>query len=121
MGWRKWWLRAAVHIGLIASLAGIYCAQAQSTNDPATLEAEVSRLYKQGKYVEATPLAERYVALARQRYGEEHGEFASSITWLANVYAARGRHAEAERLYKRSLAIREIGRGRRPRVNRHLA
>ena len=107
MGWRKWWLRAAVHIGLIASLAGIYCAQAQSTNDPATLEAEVSQLYRQGKYVEATPLAERYVALSRQRYGEEHGEFASSITWLANVYAARGRHAEAERLYKRSLAIRE--------------
>ena len=35
------------------------------------------------------PLADRYVALARQRYGEEHTEHATAIAWLATVYHAR--------------------------------
>ena len=55
----------------------------------------MSRLHSQGKYAEAVPLAERYVALARQKHGEEHAEFAAANAWLAIVYRAQGRYAEA--------------------------
>jgi CHAT domain-containing protein/tetratricopeptide (TPR) repeat protein len=49
--------------------------------------------------------------LARQKHGDKHPEYATAISWLANVYGAQGRYAEAERLYKRSLAIREKALG----------
>jgi tetratricopeptide (TPR) repeat protein len=52
-------------------------------------------------------MAERYVALARQKHGEEHTEFATAISWLAFVYDAQGRYAEAASLYKRALLITE--------------
>ena len=81
---------------------------------------QVSRLHSQGKYAEAVPLAERYVALARQKHGEEHTEFATAISWLAGLYRAQGRYAEAEPLYKRALAIREKALGP-DHPGRHLA
>jgi len=59
----------------------------------------------QGKYVEAIPIAERYVALARQKHGDDRTEYATTIGWLAQAYQAQGRYAEAEPLYKRALAI----------------
>src|SRR5262245_38605100 len=75
------------------------------------LGAQVSRLSSQSKYGEAIPLAERYVALARQKHGEDHAEYATAISWLASVYEAQGRYAEAEPLYKHSLAVREKALG----------
>jgi hypothetical protein len=49
----------------------------------------VSELYSDGNYAEAIPLAEQYVAIARQLYGQEHTEFATAIGWLASVYYAQ--------------------------------
>src|SRR5262249_46563128 len=46
----------------------------------------------------AIPLAERYVALAHQKHGDNHTEYATAISWLANIYQAQGRYAEAEPL-----------------------
>ena len=75
------------------------------------LRKQVTQLYQAGKYTEAVPLAERYVGLARQRYGEEHAGFATAIAWLGILYDAQGHYAEAEPLYKRALAIREKAQG----------
>ena len=47
------------------------------------------------------------MALARQKHGEDHAEFAIAISWLAPVYQAQGRYAEAEPLYQRALTIAE--------------
>ena len=46
---------------------------------------------------------------------ENHTEFATAIAWLGYILVAQGRHAEAEPLYKRSLAIVEqaLGSGHR--------
>jgi CHAT domain-containing protein/tetratricopeptide (TPR) repeat protein len=86
-------------------------ARAQGANELASLSTQVSQLYSQGKFAEAAPIAERYVALARQKHGDNHTEYAASIAWLAYVYQAQGRYAEAEPLYKRALTIDEKALG----------
>jgi CHAT domain-containing protein len=91
------------------ALAGV--AQAQGPDDLARLRAEVSRLFGQGKYADAIPIAQRYFELARQRHGEDHPEFVTAITALAAGYRAQGRLAEAEPLYRRGLAIVTKARG----------
>jgi tetratricopeptide (TPR) repeat protein len=97
-------------VALIAS-GGPIGAQAQGGDDLAALRAEVIQHYSQGKYADAIPIAERYVVSARQKHGEEHEEFATAISWLANVYQAEGRYAEAEPLIKRAIAIYEKALG----------
>jgi esterase/lipase superfamily enzyme/Tfp pilus assembly protein PilF len=80
---------------------------AQSSDEIDSLNRQVEELHAEGKNAEALPMAERYVALTRQRYGEESAEFATAITWLGSVYDSQGRYSEAEALLKRALLIRE--------------
>jgi tetratricopeptide (TPR) repeat protein len=69
--------------GEIATALGINTAIDQEIG---TLNKQVHQLYGEGKHAEAIPLAERYVVLARERYGEGRTEFAMAIGWLALVY-----------------------------------
>jgi tetratricopeptide (TPR) repeat protein len=104
------WVRFAVMLfGLIAlvTAVGQIRVRAQEADDLAALSAQVSQLHGQGKYAEAFPIAERYVALARQKHAEDHPEFATAISWLAKVYGGQGRYADAEPLFKHALAIVE--------------
>jgi CHAT domain-containing protein/tetratricopeptide (TPR) repeat protein len=105
--------RAVVVIALLMMAASNWSreARAQGADELASLRIQVSQLYKQGKYSEAAPIAERYVALAREKHGDSHTEYATAIEWLAYVYKAQGRYAEAEPLYKRALAIDEKALG----------
>jgi hypothetical protein len=67
-------LRSGATLIVLATLlatAGSMRAQAQGADDLAGLRDQASRLHSQGKYAEAIPLAERYVALASQNHGEE--------------------------------------------------
>lgn len=73
----------------------------------AALATRVSQLHSQGKYNEALPLAEEYVALTRHGYGEEHPEFAKAALWQGVIYHSQGRSAEAEPLVRRALSIYE--------------
>jgi tetratricopeptide (TPR) repeat protein/CHAT domain-containing protein len=75
--------------------------------DLIALNRRVQALSSAGNYAEGSLLAEKYVALARNRYGEQHIEFATAVSWLASQYRETGRYAEAGSLYKRTLAIRE--------------
>jgi CHAT domain-containing protein/tetratricopeptide (TPR) repeat protein len=70
------------------------------------LEAEISRLFLAGKYVEAVPLAEDLLAIREKVLGREHPGIASNLNTLAGLYMALGRYDNAEPLYNRSLAIR---------------
>src|SRR2546430_13692668 len=65
-----------------------------------TLFRSVQQLSRAGKYAEAIPLAERHVALARGRYGDDSIQYATAIAWLAKLYdEEQGRRpAEAEPL-----------------------
>jgi CHAT domain-containing protein/tetratricopeptide (TPR) repeat protein len=96
---------------VVCGIALTGTTQAQGHDDLAWLNAEVDRLHGQGEFAEAVPIAQRYVELARQKHGEEHPAFATSISWLAFVYQGQGRYAEAEPLLRRSLAIFEQASG----------
>ena len=104
-------------VGLLLSLVFVAelmtpkLAHAQPSVDLDAIKKQVQQLYQAGKYAEAVPLAERYVGLARERYGEERTEFATAISWLAALYRAQRRYAEAEPLYQRALAIGEKALG----------
>jgi len=113
MGVRFVRCRVALIVLLAALVVGIGTigVRAQGADDLAALSRRVSQLHSQGKYAEAIPLAERYVALARRKHGEEHTEFATAISWLAALYEKQGRTAEAEPLMKRDLAITEKALG----------
>ncbi len=99
-GWLARRLAAMVAAGLICGVVLAGAAHSQGSSDLAKLLAEVSRLREQGKYADAIPIAERAVALARQRHGEEHPELALAMNWLASVYHDQGRYREAEPLYR---------------------
>jgi tetratricopeptide (TPR) repeat protein/CHAT domain-containing protein len=116
------WLRRGVALLVLAvMLATVPQARAQAADDLAALQEQVSQLHSQGQYTEALPLAERYVALARQLHGEEAIEFAAAIAQLGQVYRAQGRDADAEPLYQRALAITEKALGPdHPDVGTHL-
>jgi CHAT domain-containing protein/tetratricopeptide (TPR) repeat protein len=98
---------------LVALVTGIapLKAQAQGTENLAALRVQVGLLYGQGKFAAATPIAEHYVALARERHGEEHEEFATAISWLALLYGAQARYTEAGPLYRRTVSIFEKALG----------
>jgi tetratricopeptide (TPR) repeat protein len=104
------WIALIILVGPLG-IIGAVPTRAQSGDRLAALRAQVSRLYTQGKYAEAISVAQHYVALARQKHGQNHTEFATAISWLAYVYNGQGRYAEAESLYKRSLAITEKSLG----------
>src|SRR5262245_6114680 len=92
----------ALTLVLAALMPGVAMAQrSDTTSDLATLRGELSRVYSRGGYAEAMQLAEKYVAVARERHGEEHVEFAGAIIWQALVLRALGRYPEAEPLLKR--------------------
>src|SRR6516165_455674 len=105
--------RAVVVIALLMLTGSNWSreAHAQGANEFASLRTQVSQLYSQGKYAEAAPIAERYVALAREKHGDSHIDYAEAIAWLAYVYQAQGRYPEAEPLYKHALAIVEKALG----------
>src|SRR5262249_58437268 len=81
-------------------------ARAQTLEELRSINQRVSELYRAGKYSEAVNLAEQYAELAKRGLGAEHPEYAEAITWLAGVYEAQGRLAEAQPLFRRALSIR---------------
>ena len=103
-------LRLVCGIVLLALLVGYILMGAQSWlafRELGALLARVSQLHSQGKYDEALPLAERYVALARQLYDEDHWQFASAVLWLGAIHQDQGSTDEAEPLVRRALSIYE--------------
>jgi tetratricopeptide (TPR) repeat protein/CHAT domain-containing protein len=75
------------------------------------LNQKIHELNQAGDYKEAEATAERYIALARQRYSEGHPKFATALSWLGNTFRNQGRYDEAEPLFKRALAIDEKALG----------
>jgi len=68
-------------------------------------------LYTTGKYAEAIPVAEEYIALAKARFGESHLEYAKGLSYLAVLYGALNRLNDAELLFKQALTVHEKARG----------
>ena len=104
---RVCWLAALTAWGL--ALAPL--AMAQQAEDADALNTEVNRLYREGKYSEATPLAQRSLAISEKALGPDHPDVGVSLNNLAGLYRVQGRFVEAEPLYRRSLAISEKALG----------
>ena len=80
----------------------------------AELDAEFRQyqsLKKQGKYGEAIPYAQTFIALAEEGFGDTHQNYAVGLHNLAALYEAQGSYANEEPLLKRALAIFEKARG----------
>lgn len=85
-------------------------AQAEAA-EATRLDALVEKLYGEGKFQEAIPLAERSLALREQALGPRHPGVAESLNDLGVRYQAQVVYAKAERLYIRALDIREKALG----------
>ncbi|MDJ1177119.1 CHAT domain-containing protein [Roseofilum capinflatum] len=73
-----------------------------------TVNQQIVQLYQQGQYAAAIPLGERAIELARERWGNEHENVATSLNNLAELYKSQGRYSDAEPLYQEALAIIRI-------------
>jgi CHAT domain-containing protein/tetratricopeptide (TPR) repeat protein len=70
------------------------------------LTARVGQLYSEGKIVEAIPLAERALTIARDIFPSPHQNLSRSLNDLGLLYSHQGRWLEAEPLQRESLSIR---------------
>ena len=78
---------------------------------------DLARMYlKLGRFTEAVPLLKRQLAYMEKISGREDPMVADSLDLLATVFKEQSRYGEAERLYKRALAIRKrtLDHGERP-------
>ena len=77
---------AALLIGLFLSVP--HAALAQEPNEAATLTQQIIQLYKQGRYSEAIPLAQRALTIREKALGPNHPEVAVALNNLAELYRA---------------------------------
>lgn len=71
------------------------------------LNAEVLKLYREGKYDEALPIAKRVLELREKALGGDDLKVAYALTNLGNIYSRKGGNKEAEPLFTRALAVVE--------------
>lgn len=71
------------------------------------LDQQVHDLRKQGRFSEATEMAERTLSAAKKAFGSEDLHVASTLETLGELYGYLGKVVKAESLYKWALAIKE--------------
>jgi tetratricopeptide (TPR) repeat protein len=101
-------------VGFSLTLPHVAFAQSSSvwdTADATALNQQVFRLYSQGRYSEAIPLAQRVLASQERTLGPDHPNLAMALNDLAVLYIAQGNYADAEQLLKRTLSIQEKALG----------
>ena len=103
------------------ALAASVGAQERSIQEAEELNTQVEKLYSQGRYDKAIPLAARALAITEKVLGPEHPRTATALHNLADLYRATGAHAQAEPLYQRALAIAEKALGPEHPAHRHRA
>ncbi|MBV8556040.1 MAG: tetratricopeptide repeat-containing protein, partial [Planctomycetaceae bacterium] len=73
--------------------------------------AEVVRLFRQGRYPEATANARQALAIRQQVLGARHPDTAQSLNNLALLLKSQGDYAAAKPLYEQALAIDKVALG----------
>jgi CHAT domain-containing protein/Tfp pilus assembly protein PilF len=76
-------------------------------NEARQLQSGATMLWKQDKYDEALPLAERALSIREKELGPDDPDVATSLFGLANICSDNGESPRVEPLYLRALAIRE--------------
>jgi CHAT domain-containing protein/Tfp pilus assembly protein PilF len=117
--WRAWRVLIAMILGVSAAGPALgaapdekaYPTASEDMEEAKRLTADAERLYAQGKYDQALPLAQRALAVREKALGPDHPDVATSLNDLAELYEAKGDYARAEPLHLRALAIREKALG----------
>ena len=107
------WDRVRIVVILLLTMVASLSADAQegSVQDAEQLSKQVGQLYRQGRYEEAIPLAQRALAIHEKALGPEHPDTVRSLNNLAGLYEATDAYAKAEPLLQQALAIREKALG----------
>ena len=117
----RWTYIVLVALAFLGGAAGFPPAISE-TIESKILDEQIAKLYRDGRYSEAIPLAQQLLALREEAVGPDHPEVASASATLANLYYSQGRYPDAELLYKRSLSILEHSLGpTHPYVARSLS
>jgi CHAT domain-containing protein/Tfp pilus assembly protein PilF len=98
------WLALSAGVGVTAPSSA---QKIQKNIDVSARSAQIAELSRAGKYSDAIPLAQRFLADLEKAYGPDHRDVAAALNNLAMLYGNQGRDAEAEPLYKRSIALLE--------------
>ncbi|MBW2412780.1 MAG: tetratricopeptide repeat protein, partial [Deltaproteobacteria bacterium] len=77
------------------------------------LNAEITKLSREGKYRDAIYVAQNSIKLAEKSFGAQDPRAATSINNLATLYRIVGRYDDAEAYYIQALTIRENALGPR--------
>ena len=112
----RWLLMETTVKGLVLCLAlGLFLGKGSQAfardDDPRLLNQQVLKLYQQGKYQEAVPIAERVLAIEKRILGPEDPDTATSLDNLAALYRDMGAYQKAEPLFKQALQIRQKALG----------
>jgi CHAT domain-containing protein/tetratricopeptide (TPR) repeat protein len=99
---------AVLRLSLTAllAIAPVSLAKSQTTDELRSLNRQVEQLFRDGKYSDALPIAQRALGLAEQRGSDDAG-VATPLYNLAEIYWKQGRAEEAESLHRKALNIRE--------------
>jgi CHAT domain-containing protein/Tfp pilus assembly protein PilF len=88
-------------------LSSVAFGQNGATNGFDGLVKQFEKLYQEGKYAEALPVAQQSLTLSEKEFGPDHPNTAESLGNLAMAYRKTGDFKAAGPLYLRSLKIRE--------------
>jgi tetratricopeptide (TPR) repeat protein len=98
-----------------ASVAVIVIAPAVAQQgDLNAIFKRFNELYAAGNYPAALVEAQKFEAAVKARFGVNHSNYGSALNNLALVYQAQGNYADAEALYRRTMAIKEHALGTWP-------
>ena len=76
-----------------------------------SLNKQVTELYQAGKFNEAIPIAQEFLALSEKALGPDHEYTAAGFNTLGTLYYSMGNYTKAEPLFQRGLTIREKALG----------
>lgn len=96
---------------LVMLAVALGAGRAHAEDDIAALKSQYEKLYEQGRYADAVPLATRALALTEAKFGSEHEKVAEALNDLGILYFKAGIYAEAESYGKRAvdLYLRTLG------------
>jgi tetratricopeptide (TPR) repeat protein len=73
----------------------------------AELNDKATTLYQQGQFSKAIRAGKEALKVAKNTFGSDHANVATTMNNLALLYSGQGKYAEVEPLYERALKIRE--------------
>ncbi|MDZ8258437.1 CHAT domain-containing tetratricopeptide repeat protein [Nostoc sp. ChiQUE01b] len=82
-------------------------AQSAELAEAEQLHQQIIKLYNEGKYSKAIPLAECVLDIFRKVLGEEHLDVAQSLNNLAELYRKESYYSKAEPLHLQALKLRK--------------